>query len=298
MRDASQGMRNEVEITMKSLKCLLLMGFLIPHLSFLIPVSAHAETSEIKVDLKLDGSDFVSGERIRGVVDIANPSPEKISVGYSNSEDLFFIEVFRASDMSQLQRVNRRPFVSNFRIDSSEGQKLETFIGDHYGLRESRRYLAKPVLVHKGVRYEGAMRAFDVVEGIRLVGAMQMFKNREGLRREFSLVYWSRNHSEHLFLTAEDSGISDRKWATRDLGAILRIDKPSISVMPNGEVVVLHRLTQDQFVRSEFWSLPDALEFRVREAVQDPETAGTARVRELYKEGGIKPKENPWWKFW
>jgi hypothetical protein len=51
-------------------------------------------------------------------------------------------------------------------------------------------------------------------------------------------------------------------------------------------------------VRSEFWSLPDAIEFRKRESVSDPETAGTARVRELYKESNVKPKINPWWKFW
>jgi len=275
-----------------------LVAFLfILHPLSLIP-SLSAATSEITVDLKLDGSDFVAGERIRGVVNIANPSPESVSVGYSNSKDVFFVEVFRAADMSQLTRLSRKPFVTRFRIDSCEGQKLETYLGDHYGLREPSRYLAKPVLVHGGVRFEGTMRAFDVVDGIRLTGALQLFKNRPGLQREFSLAYWSRNHSEHLFLLAADSGVSDRKWATRDLGPILRIDKPSISVMPNGEVVILHRLNQDQFVRSEFWSLPEALEFRMREAVKDPETAGTARVRELYKEGGIKPKENPWWKFW
>ena len=95
----------------------------------LLSAVAFAETSEIRVDLKLDGSDFVSGERIRGVVDIANPSPERISVGYSNSRDRFFIGVFRASDMQQLTRVSRHPFVARFRIDSSEGQKLETFLG-------------------------------------------------------------------------------------------------------------------------------------------------------------------------
>ena len=260
--------------------------------------SALAETAEIKVDLKLAGGDFVSGERIRGIVDIANSSPAKVSVGYSNSKDSFFIEVFRASDMSQLAQVNRRPFVERFVLESSEGQKLETFLGDHYGLRETSHYLARPVLVHNGARYEGALRAFDVVDGIRLVGATQLFKNRRGLQREFQLSYWSRNHSEHLFLSAADAGISERKWETRDLGPILRVENPSLSVMPNGEIVVLHRLNQDQFVRSEFWSLPDALEFRIREAVRDPETAGTARVRELYKDGGVKPKENPWWKFW
>ena len=264
----------------------------------LIPVLASAETAEITVDLKLAGGDFISGERIRGVIDVANSSPEKVSVGYSNSKDSLFVEVFRASDMKQLSRVGKNPFVAKFRVESSEGQKLETFLGDHYSLREPSRYLAKPVLVHDAVRYEGAIRAFDVVEGVKIAHAMQMFKNRKGLQREFELVYWNRNHSEHLFLAARDTGISNKRWETRDLGAILRIDKPSISILPTGEVVVLHRLNSDQFVRSEFWSLPDALEFRVREAVRDPETAGTARVRELYKEGGIAPKENPWWKFW
>ena len=270
---------------------------------FLLTVFAAAlakadAASEIKVDLKLDYADFVSGERIRGVVDIANSSPEKISVGYSNSEDVFFVEVYRAGDMKQLSRVYRRDFVSRFRVDSGEGQKLETFLGDHYALREPSRYLAKPVLVHGGVRYEGTLRAFDVVEGVKISGAMQMFANRRALQREFALCYWSRNHSEHLFLTARDTGSSSKRWETRDLGAMLRLEKPSISILPTGEVVVLHRLNQDQFVRSEFWSLPDALEFRVREAVLDPATAGTARVRELYKSGGVKPKSNPWWKFW
>ena len=271
---------------------------LISFLAALLAAAAFAETSEIKVDLKLDGSDFVSGERIRGVVDVANSSPNRVSVGYSNSKDAFFIEVFRASDLHQIARIGKRPFVSAFRLESSEGQKLETFLGDHYALREPSRYMAKPVLVHNGTRYEGAPRVFDVVEGIRVTGAMQMFANRQGLHRNFSVVYWSRKHSEHLFLRAYDSGTSDAKWETRDLGPMLRIGNPTVSILPGGEVVVLHRLNQDQFIRSEFWSVPDALEFRMRETMQDPETAGTSRVRELYKENGVKAKDHPWWKFW
>ena len=277
-----------MKLTLRLLSCLVLLPLL----------SAEAVTSEIKVDLKLDGSDFVTGERIRGVVDIANSSPDRVSVGYANSKDIFFIEVMRASDSRSLTRLGKRPFVARFRVDSSEGQKLETFLGEHYALREPSRYLAKPVLVHDGVRYEGAIRAFDVVEGIRITGAMQMFANRKGLQRNFSLVYWSRDRSEHLFLKAQDAGTSTRKWETRDLGPMLRIGNPTVSILPGGEVVVLHRLNQDQFARSEFWSLPDALEFRLRETVRDPETAGTARVRELYKDGGVKAKPNPWWKFW
>ena len=50
-----------------------------------LPMALAAAPSEIRVDISLDGSDFVSGERIRGVVDVAHSSPDKVSVGYSNS---------------------------------------------------------------------------------------------------------------------------------------------------------------------------------------------------------------------
>ena len=259
-----------------------------------------AETpSEISVDLKLDEIDYVSGERIRGVVDVKNMSPYKISVGYSDSPDRLFVEVFRSSDMSQLERTSARPFVAPFRVESNEGQKLEVFLGDRYPLREESRYLARPVLVHRGVRYEGQYRAFDVVPGLRIAGALQQFANREGLSRTFALVHWPRKGREHLFLAAQDEGANARKWVTTDVGPMMKITKPTVSILPSGEVIVLHRGGPESFIRSEFWSLPDALEFRTRELVQDPETAGQNRVQEMYKrQGGVKAADRPWWKFW
>ena len=101
-----------------------LMSYVLCLMSFGGPFALYAETSEIMVDLKLDSSDYVSGERIRGVVDIANPSPDKISVGYSNSKDLFFVEVFRANGMQQMVKVSKHAFVARFSVDSSEGQNL------------------------------------------------------------------------------------------------------------------------------------------------------------------------------
>lgn len=255
--------------------------------------------SEISVNLKLDEIDYLSGERVRGVIDIKNTAPEKVSVGFSNSKDRLIVEVFRASDMSQLTRIGERPFVAPFRIDANEGQKLEVLLANHYALDVPRRYLARPVLIHGGLRYEGQYRAFDIVPGIKITGALQMFSNREGLSREFTLVHWMRKGHEHIFLTAADHGGDDRPWPTYDLGALMRITRPTVSILPGGEVVVLHRTGPDHFIRSEFWSLPDALEFRTRELIQDPETAGQNRVQEMYnKAGGVKPVNRPWWKFW
>ena len=260
---------------------------------------ACAATSSISVDLKLDEINYVAGERIRGVVDIKNLSPETVSVGYEGSPDRFFIEVFVSADLEQLERGVRRPFVAPFLLKSNEGQKLEVFLADHYPLRESRRYMARPVLVHGGIRYEGQYRSFDVVPGMKVAEATQMFGNRPGLSREFTLLHWTRSGREHLFVSCRDLGTSDRKWLTWDVGPLMRITKPLVSVLQGGEVIVLHRTGPDTFIRSEFWSMPDAVEFRSRESVQDPETAGQNRVKEMYRDkGGVKPVNRPWWKFW
>lgn len=270
-----------------------------------LALSTHAKKpslSEISVDLKMDERDYVSGERVRAVVDVKNLSPKTVSVGYPDSKDTVLVEIFRSNDHIQIDRVGRmRPFVSAFSVKSNEGQLLETFLGDHYDLEEPRSYLARAVLVHNGYRYEGPYRAFSVVPGNYITSAKQMFANREGVSRRFELVRWARNGVEHAFLSAYDEYEDGRKQSlgTTDIGAMLRITKPTLSILPGGEVIVIHRNGADSFVRSEFWSMPKALVLRSRMSVGDPATAGQARIQELYKrEGGIKPVDRPWWKFW
>ena len=260
---------------------------------------AFAASVPISVDLKMDEIDYVAGERVRAVIDVKNMSPYKVSVGYANSEDRLFVEIFRAHDMSELDRAVEKPFTAEFMIKSNEGQKLETFLADHFALREPRRYLARPVLVHHGKRYEGQYRAFDIVPGIELSHALQQFKKDPGLSRDFTLVHWTRQGHEHLFLTASDRGSSNRQYVTTDVGPLMRINRPTISILPNGEVIVLHRAGPDMFIRSEFWSMPQRLYLNSRQSVNDPETAAQTRVKELYDDqGGVEAVDRPWWKFW
>lgn len=274
-------------------------------LAGLLAVASQAQKptlSEICVDLKMDERDYVSGERVRAVVDVKNLSPRTVSVGYPDSRDTVLVEIFRSNDHVQVDRVGKpRPFVSAFSVKSNEGQLLETFLGDHYDLEEPRSYRARAVLVHGGYRYEGPYRAFSIVPGNYITSAKQMFAGREGVSRRFDLVRWARNGVEHAFLSACDEYEDGRRESlgTTDIGAMLRITKPTLSILPGGEVVVIHRNGADSFVRSEFWSMPDALVLRSRMSVGDPATAGQARIQELYKrEGGIKPVDRPWWKFW
>ena len=82
---------------------------------------ASAATVDISVDIKLDNLDYVSGERIRAVVDVANSSPERVSVGYANSQDRLIVEVYPMGEGVLLDRTGKGEFVSRFMVDSNEG---------------------------------------------------------------------------------------------------------------------------------------------------------------------------------
>jgi len=261
--------------------------------------AAAPSPSLIAVRLDMRSDVFVAGEGYAAFINVDNSTPDTIDVGRPESPDRIFVELFRASDKMQYQRTSDRPFVVSFSLNSGEGLRLETVLADHYAFPDTTRYFARAVLVHAGTRYESSMKSFDVVPGLYDGGAVQMFKERPGLKREYELVHWVRGQVEHLFLKAKDSGTENRFWRTSDLGPILRVTRPKISVLPSGEVIVLHRATQSAFIRSEFWSLPEAFEFHEHEVMSDPDTVGAERMKEIYREsGGSEPVKKAWWKFW
>ena len=265
-----------------------------------ISVAANAASpSEITVKLKMNYSEYVTGERIRCVVDVANASADIVDVGSKGADDRLLVELYRASDNKRYDKMSKHAFVAPFTLHSGEGQRLEACLGDHFRMDEATRYLARAVLVHGGMRFESAVKSFTVVPGLNCGGALQMFKNRPNLKREFELVHWGRNQAEHIFLKVKDTGSSNRRWTTADLGTVIRVTEPKVSVLPSGEVITLHRATQDAFIRTVFWSLPEAFEFQEHEQMLDPDVAATVRVKELYEDsGGVAPVKKAWWKFW
>ena len=263
------------------------------------PGVAAEKLSELTVKMDLQKGDYIEGERIRAVVDVANASPDPIDARGPTAPDRLILELYRASDRYQFEKTSDKPYVEPFALLSGEGQILDVYLAEHFPIVESTRYFVRAVLVHKRIRYESSLKSFSVVPGLRCGSAVQMFANKEGLRREFELVHWGRDRVEHLFLKAKDAGISTRVWTTTDLGLYLSDTRPKVSVLPSGEVITLHRTAQDAFIRTEFWSLPDVFEFNLHEIMLDPDVAGAARVKELYKEaGGVEPVKKAWWKFW
>ena len=270
-------------------------------LALCAPLAAVTPPSEITVRLEMAYDTYVDGESIDAVVSVFNQGIGVVDVGGDGAPDRLFVELYRASDKQQLEPVSGSgaPFVAPFALRTGKSQKLATRLGDHFAFSEQTRYLARAVLVRAGMRYESSYKSFDVVPGMACGGAMQMFSRRPGLQRMFQLVHWGRNQVEHLFLKVRDVGGSRNQWRTTDLGPVLRVTPPKISVMDTGEVAVLHRATQDYFLRTEFWSMPDAFELHSREQMIDPDVAGAERVKGMYRETGIgAPPKAKWYEFW
>lgn len=258
------------------------------------------DSSTVGVTLRMTHSEYLLGERIRAEVEVRNGSTSPLVVGAKDSTDFLFLELFKNDTKHSVDRYSERLVTVPFILKSGEAQKFEVFFDHNFRFEKEGRYIGRAVVVHDGIRYEGALRAFSLVPGIRISGALQMFSNRPGLRREFELLYWSRRRTEHLFIRATDRIESgDRSWGTSDLGTLLRVTPPKMSIKDSGEVTVLHRASQDEFIRSEFWSLPDAFEFQEHARMVDPDIAGSERIKSLYEESsGVEPVKKAWWKFW
>lgn len=268
---------------------------------FAAPVAAArpAVPTLLRVELKLDESSYVVGERVRATVGVKNLSPETIAAGREDLPDRLLVELFHRGESTQIEPSGGGSPVGPFKLAANQGVRLETFLADHFPLCRPGSYFARAVLVHDGVRYEGEYEAFDIVDGMHVAVAQQLFSNRPGLTRTFELLRWSRKGAEHLFVAARDEGARERKFTTTDIGPVLRAQKPVISIMSDGRVVIIHRNGPESYLRSEFWSMSDKLEIRTRENVPDPEIAAHNRVREIYNEaGGVQPVDRPWWKFW
>ena len=149
-------------------------------------VGAAEKLSELTVKLSMQKGDYIEGERINAVVDVANASPDPIDARGPDSPDRLILELYRASDRFQFEKSSDKPYAEPFALLSGEGQLLEVHFAEHFPIETSTRYFARAVLIHKRIRYESSLKSFNVVPGLRCGGAVQMFSNKDGLRRRWS----------------------------------------------------------------------------------------------------------------
>ncbi|MBR4170542.1 MAG: hypothetical protein IKR48_02700 [Kiritimatiellae bacterium] len=257
---------------------------------------------EISLQLNLAQRHYIVGEPVMAQFDLLNLTRERLVLGSGGSGDQLYVEVTKGSGvMDTLRPFNDAPIAGSFQLKPGDRVHRPAELDKWFPLLQEGKYLVNAVLVHDGVQYKSQKKSFDVVPGIRLQEGVQMFSNRKNLRRIFRLVYWDRNQTEHLFLRVTDEP-GNKVWDSIDLGTLLRTSPAKLDISPGGEVTVVHRATQDAFIRTVLWSLPDSLEINERNQLLDPAISASQRAKSMYNEmadeKAEQQKKKKWWKFW
>ncbi len=270
-------------------------------LAFGVLLAQAVSAQQITVGITLAYNAFVLGEPVLIQVEALNATRDMLDVGGEDSKDTALIEISRVGQFGDLKPINPAPVAGKFKLKPGEKFAYKLELDKWYPLVQEGKYLVRFVIVHGGMRYETQQKSFDVVPGLPLKDAVQMFVSKQKLRRVFKLVYWHRNQADRLFLRIEDDP-GNRIWDSIDLGSMMRSEPAKIDISPEGEVTVVHRSTQDAYIRTVLWSLPDSVEIVERNNLLDPEISASQRVKSLYGEAadeGEKAKEKkPFWKFW
>jgi hypothetical protein len=261
--------------------------------------SAAVHAQQIDVKLTLAYTAFVVGEPVVIQFDLLNATREPITIGTPDASSSLLVEITKGGQYDELHPVSAEPFIKTLQLKPGQNYQHKLALDKWFPVEQEGKYVLRVVVVNRGTRYESAKKSFDVVPGMPIGGGIQMFVKNANLQRQFKLVYWHRNQEDRLFLRIEDDA-GRRIWDSIDLGMLMRATPPKLDISPEGEVTVIHRATQDAFLRTVVWSLPDSVEIVERNSLVDPEISASQRVNALYGDtaGEKEEKTKSWWKFW
>ncbi len=259
-----------------------------------------AAAQQVELTLTLAYNVFVVGEPVLVQFEALNTMRDLLDFGGKDSKDALIVEITRGGQYEEVTPFNDEPMAGAFQLKPGQRFQQKVELDKWFPVVEEGKYIVRFVVVHDGMRYESVKKSFDVVPGMPLKEGVQMFVKRQTQKRLFKLVFWSRNQTDRVFLRIEDDP-SGKVWDSLDLGTLLRSSEPKIDISPEGEVTVLHHATQDAYIRTVLWSLPDSVEVVERNNLLDPEISASQRVKSLYGEmadDGADNKKKAWWKFW
>jgi hypothetical protein len=263
-------------------------------------VACSAEAQQVEMTLTLAYNAFIVGEPVLVQLEALNTTRDLLDIGGADSKDALIVELSRGGQYNDITPFNNDSIIGKFQLKPGQVFQQKVELDKFFPVVEEGKYIVRFVIVHDGLRYESVKKSFDVVPGIPVKDAVQMFVKRQNQKRLFKLVFWHRNQTDRLFLRIEDDP-SGKVWDSLDLGTLLRSSEAKIDISPEGEVTVVHRSTQDAFIRTVLWSLPDTVEVVERNNLIDPEISAQQRVKSLYGEmvdDGAAKEKKAWWKFW
>ena len=255
--------------------------------------------AQMTVEMNLGHRVYILGEAIRADIRIVNhaTTPFLVGPGGYRQNGLFFQITDSKHDTLETTQP-RTPMISELALTGGDTYRGAFELDEWYPMGKAGNYIVTAMVRRDDLRYEAKPCAIDIVPGLEIKTAIQLFADRPDFQRKLSLVYFMREQGEFLFLRVTDTP-GDRTWSTLELGKLMRTVPPTIEVSADGVVTIMHRATQDVYLRTLVKSTSRGVELVGQEQIIDTHARERLQAQQILKmdEAGKKSPSHWWWPF-
>lgn len=208
--------------------------------------------AQVRVGIALDHDDVLAFEQVMAIATIYNGANTPIVLGetdYNASLTVMLTQAVSNTEAlpSDSHKTLRRPVV----IMPGDSHRELIEISDLFDLREEGKYQVTVIVEHDELRYRSRSIIFTVVNGIEIDAVTHPVPGYRDLKLTYSLRYWRRRDTEHLFLSVRDN-VRAVSYGVYDLGPLIRFKKPSFRYDLTGSLMVIHQSGRERYTRSKF----------------------------------------------
>lgn len=254
-------------------------------------LAAGSAQAQLAVSIKMAHVSFVTQEPMKASLILRNDLNETFIIDdydpYTKNEVRF--RIWQTGEQPYPMRRQGR-LVDQLMVMPGEVARVDVSLGSWYPLAEPGRYFIQAEVVWDGRSYLSPQVMFDVVNGIEMVKVVRPVPGYRDLQRSYRLLYWSREQREQLFLRVDD-GEQDAATCVGflALGQVVRFHKPTLSVQPDGQVVVVHQVGSGQFIQNVWMSDRNGLTHLQQRELN--ENASSPLIKALQEEARREAKD-------
>ena len=194
--------------------------------------AASLAPAQIRIGLKYEHSDVLQFEAVRVFVTVYNDTPDVLRLGGGPADRVLILD-FQVEDSTGLPRVQsgREPLCEGVSIVPGGRHTLLLDVTRRFPMIQLQYYRVMVEGHWKGRRYESNPVQIHVVAGLVLSEVKKTAPGYEDRVRTYSLRYWRREKTEHLFLRVDE--LADGRnlnYGTVDIGPVIRVFRPRLEV--------------------------------------------------------------------
>lgn len=208
--------------------------------------------AEDVVEVKMTHPRWLQFEPVLATVSVKNLMDDLIAFG-GDPKDEQAASVSFVVTKGPTEWVDRRKKgnpVGSFRVLPGDRREALVDLSQWFDLTVMGTYLLTAVVEYGGQKFTSATARFEVENGLPIGSLKQTFSGGTP-DRIFGLRYMSRENAERLFLRVDevDTGLN---FGAFDLGPLVRVRRPQITMENAGLVVVSHQSGSDRYTRTTF----------------------------------------------